>query len=197
MDLKEKLEVIRWLLLGEHDDITEDYNPLDYINFNKRRKQMSERAGKMRSIPLFDHPSWDCLKSIKELEFEAQVEGGPNARAHDIFKKYPGIKQVNRKEIPDTEIPDADQLRNLVLTSGGEDALLGHRCSPYPDSEVSISFDHIEPVSKVRYRPGSYSIGNLQILSKCLNRVKGNYPNREVVRWLSQLIDNYQEKYSQ
>lgn len=40
---------------------------------------MVEIAKKMLNMTLYDHPSWDCLKSITELEFEARQQLGPNA----------------------------------------------------------------------------------------------------------------------
>ncbi|CAO3636918.1 unnamed protein product [Mucor hiemalis] len=197
MDMRKKIGIIRWLLVGKHEEIPESFDPSKSIGYIKISHIMRERASRMRNIPLYDHPDWDCLKSETELEFERRGGGG---RSNEMLKNRVRIDldiiRVPPKSVHEIEIASPDELRDLVVKSGGEDALLNHKCSPKRGSDLSVSFDHIEPVSKVRYRPGSYSIGNIQILSHRMNQVKGNFPNRELGRWLTQLLDTYNERYS-
>lgn len=177
-----KLKLIRWLLIGEDDSIVEEqYNPLLTTNFATIAKAMKKRAKTMLKKDLYDHLSWDCLTTLEELKFER----GNKAPINNVHEEFPGISVVDKDNMIKHKVANAEELRALALASGGRDALLGHRCSPNPNTEISISFDHIGSISKVRYRPRSFSFGNLNVFSKCLNKVKSNYPNREQVRCLT------------
>jgi hypothetical protein len=76
-----------------------------------------------------------------------------------------------------------------VLVTEFRTYIVCYNCADY------LTFDHLKLCSHQRDTDGSYSIGNIQTLSSCLNHVKGNYPERELTRWLIRLLECYQERY--
>jgi hypothetical protein len=55
-----------------------------------------------------------------------------------------------------------------------------HHSNKRPPHPFFLTFDHINPIS----RGGPWDILNIQVLAHCLNQVKGNECNSELIRWL-------------
>jgi hypothetical protein len=175
-------------------DITErDYSSI--------HNSMTKRARRMRkATPLYDRHNWTFLKREEELIYEySHIYPDDNHKSIrnivDRFLRYD--KEVY--EVPtkhQIDVASSDELYQLVQAREGRDALLSHKCLIANSKAFNgLTFDHLEPCSHERYTDGSYSIGNIQLLSSCLNAVKGHYSERELVRWLVRLLECYEERY--
>jgi hypothetical protein len=105
-------------------------------------------------------------------------------RAHQSMKtriKKQNI-EVGLKKIRLRELATSLELFELMRKSKGVCAVSGIRGSWTKSSNnpFFLTFDHINPISL----GGHFSIDNVQILSHCLNQVKGNESNLELIRWL-------------
>jgi hypothetical protein len=190
------------MLTGEANNLKDDIH-FDEKNYKKIETSMKERANKMRNqFPIYDHKDWTFLKAEKELKFEYE-NIYPNDtppmiknRIKQFIETDPNIKLVKPKPITEAGIASAEELKSLVYDRDGRDALLGHKCYVRNGGAYNgLTFDHLEPCSQVRYVDGSYSIGNIQILSRCINYVKGNYTEKELVRWLAKILETYEDRY--
>lgn len=97
-------------------------------------------------------------------------------------KRFPQAKLASEKFI----FPTKSQVKGFMEASNGKCAwsgiqgFWGGKIQPHTNTMLSLSFDHIIPVS----RNGTWNIDNLQIVLAGLNSVKGNEYEEEFLRWL-------------
>lgn len=94
---------------------------------------------------------------------------------------------------PPDNFVTAKELRDTVLSGNYHCCLVGSPMVLEHSKYNSLTFDHVFPISTSIDRPDCWSINNLQPMSFCMNRVKGNESNKEVRRWLLNFIRHYCE----
>lgn len=73
------------------------------------------------------------------------------------------------------------EVRELIANQDYKCALTGVALDP-----DTAELDHVVPVTE----GGDHSIGNLQVLHKTVNRMKGSMSNDEFIRWCKLVADN-------
>jgi hypothetical protein len=200
----ERYELILWVLTGEAENLKNDihFDEKDYLRIEAT---MKDRANRMRSqLILYDHKDFKFLKSTTELQFEYEhlYPDDTPAMIQERIKNFVGtdldIEVVTPKPITEAGDASTEELKSLVHQLDGRNVLLGRRCFVRSGAEYDwLTFDHLEPCSQVQFVDGGYSIGNIQVLSRCINYVKGNYTEKELVHWLAKILDTYEERYSE
>ena len=73
----------------------------------------------------------------------------------------------------------------------------GHRLFLKDGSRFNgLTFDHITPVATIKNDPNAFSIDNIQLMSRCLNNVKGHFDDYELTLWLDHLLATCIERHS-
>lgn len=132
----------------------------------------------------FHRRQLDFAHSKKYDRHSVKAHGNMKAR----FKKQNTEIGLKKKRL--RELATSSELSDLMRKSGDICAISGIRGCWQLSSKRQfpppffLTFDHIQPVS----RGGSSSIHNVQIISYCLNQVKGNESNSELIRWIACFI---------
>jgi hypothetical protein len=128
----------------------------------------------------------DSGRSLQVSKYRKTVKK-MKKRAKDLSNVAPGnLNVVTGKE-----------LMNLIVNNGSNDVILGYRLFLKDGSRFyGHSFDHVVPVATIKADRNAFSINNIQLMSQCLNDVKGCYNNYELIFWLNNLLANCIERYS-
>jgi hypothetical protein len=210
---EEKNEIITYFLTGDFKNKDKQCKPEDFMQRCKSiASSMKTRAKTMRK----SKEERKLKKEEKRLIRETYKKRYKNAKKKpSISEKRMAVKEIRRqvraelkkkrgkkvksglkKNEDDVIVASAQELAELAHSRSYRCAVLGYRCELEDSTKFNyMTFDHIEPVTHVKYIAGSFGTGNIQPMCSVLNNIKGDYNEKELSRWVILLLTEYNRRY--